>query len=314
MANATVSRLGQANLTGDVKALFLKVFAGEVLTAFDETRVVLPYVRQRSIAHGKSASFPVIGTASASYHVPGTEIVGSAIAHNEVVVTIDDLLISHTFIANIDEAMNHYDVRSEYSTQLGRALANTMDKHLLQLGVLAARAPARITGEVGGSAITESDAGTDAEALISTIFQAAQILTEKDVPKDGRVVFLRPAQYSLLAQNTKIMNKDWGGAGVYADGKVLRVAGVEIVETNHLPDAVVSNGTTDAGTGNKYAGDFSTTVGLVMQKQCLGTVKLLDLAMESEYDIRRQGSLMVAKYAVGHGILAPQCSVEIKTA
>lgn len=55
MANALVSRLGQANLTGDAKALFLKVYAGEVLTAFAETNVVLQYVRQRSISHGKSA-------------------------------------------------------------------------------------------------------------------------------------------------------------------------------------------------------------------------------------------------------------------
>lgn len=312
MANATVSRLGQANLTGDAKALFLKVYAGEVLTSFAETNVVLPYVRQRSIAHGKSASFPVIGKASGGYHTPGNEIVGRAVPHNEVVITIDDLLISDTFIANIDEAMNHYEVRSEYSTEQGRFLANTMDKHLLQLGVLAARQGARITGENGGSVITEASVDTDPDVLLSAIFQAAQTLDEKDVPADGRVAFLRPAQYYLLAQTTKVMNKDWGGAGVYADGKVLRVAGIEIVKTNHLPDDVVATGTVDAGTGNKYAGDFSDTVGLVMQRQCLGTVKLLDLAIESEYDIRRQGTLIVAKYAVGHGILAPQCAVEIE--
>jgi hypothetical protein len=51
-----------------------------------------------------------------------------------------------------------------------------------------------------------------------------------------------------------------------------------------------------------------------MQRECLGTVKLLDLAMEQEYQISRQGTLMVAKYAMGHGVLAPQAAVEIKTA
>ena len=30
-----VSRLGQTNLTGDVRDLFLKLYAGEVLTAFE---------------------------------------------------------------------------------------------------------------------------------------------------------------------------------------------------------------------------------------------------------------------------------------
>ena len=313
MANATVSRIGQANLSGDAKALFLKVYAGEVLTAFAETNVVLQYVRQRSIAHGKSAQFPVLGKASGGYHTPGTEIVGRAIAANEVVITIDDLLLSDTFIANIDEAMNHYEVRSEYSTEQGRFLANTMDKHLLQMGVLAARASARITGEQGGSVITDSSAGTDSNALIADIFACAQKFDEKDVPKEDRVVFLRPAQFYALAQNTKVLNKDWGGAGAYSDGKVLRVAGLEVVETNHLPNTNITSGTTEAGTGDKYIGNFSTTVALAMQKSALGTVKLLDLALESDYDIRRQGTLMVAKYAVGHGILAPQAAIEVKT-
>jgi len=43
-------------------------------------------------------------------------------------------------------------------------------------------------------------------------------------------------------------------------------------------------------------------------------VKLLDLGMESEYQISRQGTLMVAKYAVGHGVLRPEAAVELSTA
>jgi len=33
-----------------------------------------------------------------------------------------------------------------------------------------------------------------------------------------------------------------------------------------------------------------------------------------EYSARHQGTLMVAKYAVGHGVLRPEASVIIKTA
>ena len=43
----------------------------------------------------------------------------------------------------------------------------------------------------------------------------------------------------------------------------------------------------------------------------VGTVKLLDLATESEYQIERQGTLFVAKYAMGHGILRPECAIEL---
>lgn len=317
MANAVPSRLGQINTAGDAKALFLKVFAGEVLTAYQVACVTQGAFKERTIASGKSASFPILGGISAAYHVPGAEINGLAVPHNEIIITIDDLLISHAFIANIDEAMNHYEVRSAYSTEIGRKLAYTKDKQLLQMAVLAARSGSPVTGESGGGAVTSATmlSDTTGEALVAALFTAAQTLDEKNVTPDGRKVFLKPSAYYLLAQNTKIMNKDWGGAGVYSDGKVLRVAGIEVVKTNQTPfGTTVAAGSLEAGTGDKYAGVFTNTVGVVTTPDAVGTVKLMDLAMESEYQISRQGTLMVAKYAIGHGTLRGSCAVELKTA
>lgn len=55
MADFTASRLGQIDGSGDAKALFLKQFAGEVLTAFEETNTVLDKHIIRTIQSGKSA-------------------------------------------------------------------------------------------------------------------------------------------------------------------------------------------------------------------------------------------------------------------
>lgn len=317
MANANPSRLGQINAAGDPKALFLKIMAGEVLTAFEQATVTDGKFKERKIASGKSAAFPILGQIGAEYHVPGTELNGLNVAANEINITVDDLLLSHAFIANIDEAMNHYDVRSPYSTEMGRKLAYTKDRQLLQLAVLAARGGSPVLGEQGGGNVTAADMLTDgtAERLIASIFAAAQKLDEKDISPDGRFVYLNPAAYYLLAQNTKIMNSQWGGSGTYSDGKVIKVAGIEVVKTNHAPfGTTVANGTLEAGTGNKYAGSFVNTVGVVATSDAVGTVKLLDLGMESEYQIQRQGTLMVAKYAMGHGVLRPSCAVELKIA
>ena len=321
MANANVTRIGQINGSGDVDALFLKVYAGEVLTAFDEANVVLPHTQTRSISSGKSAQFPATGKVGGEYHVPGTEITGLSLNSSEIVITIDDMLISHGFIANIDEAKQHYDYRSIYSTEMGRFLARTMDKHLLQVGVLAARATNVVADLPGGSVILKGEVGGTADFdqsgddLASAIFIAAQKLDEKDVPEDDRVCFVRPSQYYKLVRAVNNLNKDWGGMGSYADGKIVKIAGVEIKKTNHLPNTDMSAVTgVEAGTGNKYRGNFSNVSALVMHKSAIGTVKLLDIGMESAYDIRRQGHLMVAKYAVGHGILRPQAAVEIRNA
>lgn len=317
MADASVSRIGQINSAGDAKALFMKVFAGEVLTAFKENCVTEDKHMVRNIQNGKSAQFPILGKVNAEYHTPGKEITGLNLPANERVITIDDLLISHAFIANLDEAMNHYDVRGPYSQELGRSLAYTYDKHILQLAVMAARDTSPVSTEVGGGKVTDPSmlADLSAEKLVAALFSAARTLDEKAIPEDDRFAFLNPAAYYLLAQNTKIMNRYWGGEGEYAGAKVLRVAGLNVVKTIHAPFGQnIPTCTVLAGTGDKYAVNATSTVGVVMHKAAVGTVKLMDMAMESQYDIRRQGTLMVAKYAMGHGILRPAAAVELATA
>ena len=150
MANMTVVRPGQINGAGDDRAMFLKVFAGEILSAFTETNVAMSRHVVRTITGAKSAQFPATWKATAGYHVPGVEITGGVINGAERVINIDDMLYSSVFMSDIDEAMSHFDFRSEYSRELGAALARHLDKNVLQVGLLAARASSTVTGGNGG--------------------------------------------------------------------------------------------------------------------------------------------------------------------
>jgi hypothetical protein len=313
MTDMTVSRPGQANGAGATDALFLKVFPGEILKSFNTNNIMMNLHMVRSIASGKTAQFPAIGTATASYHVPGTEILGQSILGNEKTISIDSLLTAPVFVANIDEAMSHFDFRGEYANQLGEALALKADKQLLQVAVLNARAAATLTGGNGGSALTNASAATDGDVLAGMIFNAAQVFDEKNVPQSDRNVIVKPAQYYLLVQNVKTINRDWGGAGVYSDGTIYRVAGVGIQKSNNVPSTNIASAETGVSANNTYHGDFSKTVAVAMQKSAIGTVKLLDLAVEKEYSVRHQGTTIIAKYAMGHGGLRPECGVEIAT-
>lgn len=320
MANATVSRLGQANTSGDAEAIFLKVFSGEVMTSFGEKVVTADKHMVRSISSGKSAQFAKVGRNSAAYHTPGAEIVGTAVPHNEVVISIDDLLISHSFIASIDEAMNHYDVRSVYSSEMGKALAEQYDRHVLQeICSAALTSSPTITAETGdvGLIVTDTDAATNADSLIQSVFDVAASFDDKGLPEDDRYVCMPPTQYYLLVNSSsKLINVDYGNAGngSIAGGKVMDVAGMKIVKSTQIPTTNVSSGVA-AGDGDaRHAVDARNTVALAWHKSAVGTVKLLDLAVEKEYDIRRQGTLMVAKYAYGHGVLRPESAAQIRSA
>ena len=68
MSNYTVSNIGQNAGSGRTTANFLKVFAGEVITAFETANSTLDKHLVRTISSGK-AQFPIVGKASASYHI-----------------------------------------------------------------------------------------------------------------------------------------------------------------------------------------------------------------------------------------------------
>ncbi len=312
MANAVVSRIGQIENSGDAEALFLTKYAGEVLMAFRNKTKFLDKHMIRTVEGTNAAQFPIFGYGGAEYHVPGQEILGEEVPHNEQTLNVDQLLIAPRTIAKIDEAMNHYDVRAMYSADAGRSLALQFDSHVAQVAVLAARSAALISTAEGGSRIFSVDPDeedfTDANSIAASLFVAQTTMDEKNIPEDERYAFLRPAQYQKLVYGLTPVNRDFGGNGNIAKGSIYELAGFQIVKTNQLPSANITTGPA------LYRGDFSTTVGLCMHTSAVGTVKLMDLSVESGWDMRRQVTLIIAKYAMGHGILRPEAAVELTTA
>ena len=335
-------------------ALFLKKFSGEILQTFEESNVFKALHTIRTIENGKSAQFPVTGIASANYHTPGENIAEandgatppsfsylSDIKKTEKIINIDKMLVASTFLANIDDVKNHYDIRSIYANELGKALAVRFDTALAKVFIAAARSSAVITGgKVGGQLdVANNDfsapdtPGTPAAItgadLVAAFFTAAQKLDENDVPSDGRFCVLRPSDYYKLitgadASNsfslTSAVNADIGGQGGLATGMIPQIAGISIYKSNHIPSTDLSAVSSGDGASNNdvfgvsgigYNGDFRNSVGIVSHSAAVGTVKLLDLATESEYQIERQGTLFVAKYAMGHGVLRPECAIEL---
>jgi hypothetical protein len=334
-ATTGVSRLGNASNNqpdSTNRALFLKQFAGEVLTAFEERNVFMPLHRVRTIKNGKSAQFPVTGTATAEYHTAGDTIFGGSISASEITVTVDDLLVSSTFIPKIDEAMNHYDVRSIYSKEMGNALANTADRNIASIiyqsadvgngdkdqeaawaagdGVWHTRGNS--TEVAGRVSIAGANDELSGQSVVDGIIKSLEIFDANDVTGEKFCVLAPAAYYALMKTDSTAINRDQGGVGSVAGGIVPTVGGVKILMSNHLPTAAASASnfrsvpSAETGRTTPYTGSDSfkdTLGGLVFTKDAAATVKLLDLGVESEYQIDRQGTLMVAKYAMGHNKL-----------
>jgi len=310
MANAVPSRVGQANLAGVSDALFLKVFSGEVMSSFNANTVMSDKTRVRNINSGKSAQFAAIGRIGAEYHTPGAEILGSLVEHGEKVVTIDDLLISNSFISNIDEAKNHYEVRSEYSMQMGQALAQVYDRSLISLAVkTATAADTGAVADQGAAVATNLGSLTPTtQTIVDAVYAAAARLDDKLLSAADRFVIVSPTTYWNLVQNDKLLDRDFGANGSYTDGTIMKVAGMQIVKSNNLGvnHLLAGNVADYPDFDTKYMVDTTAISALIFQRGALATVKLMELSSESEYDIRRQGTLMVSKMACGHGAVRPE--------
>lgn len=318
MANAVPSRIGQQLGAGDTRALFLKVFSGEVLTVFDANTVMKEKTRVRTISSGKSAQFPAIGRTKAGYHTPGTEINGDIIQLDEKVITIDDVLLASTFISSIDEAMSHFEVRAEFSARMGQALAQTYDRNLLSLGVKACRdtgAGGLGVGAVGqGNAVSQSiGASPTVQTIVDAFYTAAAVYDNKFIPASDRYALVSPSTYYQLVTNDKLLNRFFQeNNGSYAGGQVFEIAGFKLIKTPNLSLDHTAATATFPDYSNKYAVNASDTAALLIHPEALGTVKLMDLQSEMEYQMWRQGTLMVSKMAVGHGVLRPECLYELR--
>ena len=335
----TLSRIGQVKGAGATwgagasgldtdRALMLKLGSAEVMEAFITATVFKGKTRERNIRGGKSVAFPITGKMTAAYHQPGTELTGTINDPsdlNERVISLDALMVADAAIYNVDELMSFFDVRQIYTKELGRALAVEYDKRVARMIFAAASnttEPLNKTSNAGrigqgltlGTDYTASGATRQAkgDALVNAIFDARVGFETKDVSIDDMYAVFTPEDYYLISQSSRAINADFGGAGTIADGRTLRVAGIPILSSNHVTQASY---TLVAGDHNSdYGQDLSKCKGLIFNKEAVGVVSLLSPALQltgEEWRVVHQADLMVARQALGMGVLRAESACKI---
>ena len=245
-----LTQLGQANLAGDKRALYLKLFSGEMFKGFQNNTIARDLVMKRTLKNGKSMQFIYTGRTKSEFHTPGNSILGdsnNAPPVAEKTITVDDLLISSAFVYELDEVLSHYDLRSEISRKIGYALAEKYDRLIFRAIARGARAASPITKagyvEPGG---TQIRVGTNAQAsdayvpasLINAFYDAAAALDEKGVSSEGRVGVLNPRQYYELIQavgSNGLVNRDVQGSALQSGNGIIEIAGIKIYKSMNIP-------------------------------------------------------------------------------
>ena len=249
----SLTNLGAANFGSDNRALYLKLFSGEMIKGFEYNAIARDLVMKRTLKNGKSLQFIYTGRMNAEYHTRGNSILGNsegAPPVNEKTITVDDLLISSAFVYELDETLAHYDLRSEISKKIGYALAQKYDRLIFRAITRGARKASPVQGstansmeEPGGTQIRVGTAAQasdayDAGKLVTAFYDAAAALDEKGVSSDGRVAVLNPRQYYALIQDVGsngLVNRDVQGSALQSGQGIIEIAGIKIYKSMNIP-------------------------------------------------------------------------------
>ena len=307
--------------TADRRALYLKLFSGEMFKGFQRNTIARDLVMKRTLQNGKSLQFIFTGRTTAEYHTPGNSILGnsdSAPPVAEKTITCDDLLISSAFVYELDETLSHYDLRGEISKKIGYALAEKYDRKIFRAITKAARQASPITKtnfvEPGGTQIRVGSSGTaasdayDPTKLVAAFYDAAAALDEKGVSTEGRVGVLNPRQYYELIQQVGengLINRDEQGSARQSGNGIVEIAGIKIYKSMNIPffgrfgtkygtASATNPGVTDPGN----TGDF-TEVTMVDETAGSGATKTVNSYGNGNSDFENSCGLIFQKEAAG---------------
>ncbi len=244
--------LTNAGTEAERRALYLKLFSGEMFKGFQHNTIARDLVTRRTLKNGKSLQFIYTGRTKSEFHIPGQSILGNdekSPPVAEKTITVDDLLISSAFVYELDETLAHYDLRGEISRKIGYALAENYDRRIFRAISKAARQPSPVTMsgfvEPGGSVVkVGTDSSTtaadayNAGKLVDAFFDAAAILDEKGISGDGRVAVLNPRQYYALIQDISsngLINRDVQGTALQSGNGIIEIAGIKIYKSMNIP-------------------------------------------------------------------------------
>ena len=282
--NAT--RAGSTFTTAERRALFLKLFSGEMFKGFQRNTIARDLVTKRTLKNGKSLQFIYTGRTNSEFHTPGQSILGNsdnAPPVAEKTITCDDLLISSAFVYELDETLSHYDLRGEISNKIGYALAENYDRRIFRAITKAARKASPVTKtnyvEPGGTQIqvgSATNSGAEAydpDKLVTAFYDAAAALDEKGVSTEGRVAVINPRQYYALIKGLDgsgigayLVNRDSQGDALQSGEGIFEIAGIKIYKSMNIPffgkfgtkygsASATAPGTTDPGNSGSFVGE-----------------------------------------------------------
>lgn len=326
--------------------LWLPLWSGEVINAYDEYNMFENLITHKSLSGGFSYEFPVTGKVSLQPNWnAGVELVGGDSSSTTFKINLDKRpMAAHFETDNVDLLVTQWDYRSELARQAGLTLANARDKQIIST-LIGACVASPLNPDPRGIGVSDFpapaivDTSTDAigvavsgcsEANALSILQAIENylvnMQEKNFPINDVHCVVTPKVFQVIRAlgipratsdftNNPLFTagQAYGGvgpagfAGMNAMGDYLDYMGVKICKTNHIPRTDLS--AANAGIGEaKYnlICNKFNIFGMIFQKEAVAGLSLMGMKVDTVQDVRRNTQFTVASMLKGTGILRPE--------
>lgn len=221
------------------------------------------HVSPEGLAFGDTVHIPTLGNETAR-----NKTAGSAISYDSATDASVDILINKykyvgKLIEDIVSVQSKYDLFSNFTEKIGKALATVVDSDVLAL-----------TGSISQSVGTHT-AGSIAE---TNIIKAIQLLNTASVPLEDRYLVVDPFGYSQLCLITDFIRYDAGGQTpvTLKSGEIGSIFGVKVLMSN-----------------NVAAPTATSAYGMLFHKDAFAIALQKDVTMKNEYSVDYIGTKLV---------------------
>jgi hypothetical protein len=160
--------------------------------------------------------------AIATSEYDGDDFTFDEVASTQQTLLIDEARKFHFQVRDIDEVQANVSLMQAFSQEASFSLANDMDRFIFE-----AYAEADEDNVIDTGGFDESNAWDQ-------LTLAAQLLSEKNVPEQGRWAVVDPAGYRSLARDTAFQRASDLGDQVSREGFMGRAAGFNVWMSNNL--------------------------------------------------------------------------------
>ena len=319
----------------DMGKLWLPIWSGEVLHAYDQFRMFEPMVTSKSISSGRTIEFPITGTVNlkAAWDAGEYLVGGENSASSQFTIELDKRpMAAHFELDNIDLMVTQWEYRQELARQAGQTLANARDKQVAAYIALAA-ASAKIADDprtlslpdVFAVSAAVIDDAAEALKVLEGIEEFCVDLQMNDVPVQGCYCVVTPRLFQQIrrlgvadAQAEAVsMQPMFGGVamagglgapltqGMNSLSDSLVYMGVTITKSNHIPTADYAANAIGE-TRYNVQGAAGNVRGMIFCAEAVAAVRKTGLVVDTEDDIRRNTTFTVASMYSGTGVLKPE--------